>query len=338
MPAPVPQRTRSVYFLGAGFSRALNLPNTAELLTEVHKLADTQKLAVGRKLRDAYRFFYPEESDTFVPDVVDFFSVLRAYEDVAGDADEGKPRFRGSFAHFGLLTELRLAVVRLLCDRLRQISVPADGWATVDQILRPGNVVITSNWDLFVEWYAHGRGIRLRLGGEPDDKTLTLIKLHGSLDWTEPRFRKPSTLDEDFAVLRELQNSRPPHTIKIKPDDMLRARAVENMSKSSQFIKARTQRPHMIMMSQGKTIDMGPIQQMWDDAYIALCAASDVHILGYSLPVDDIEIRTLLRAGIARGNVRPDVVVHNPEPGVHVRVRTFISRDAQSDYRAFTAA
>jgi hypothetical protein len=137
--------------------------------------------------------------------------------------------------------------------------------------------------------------------------------------------------------LRELQNSRPPHTVKIKPDDMLRARAVENMSKSWQFIKARTQRPHMIMMSQGKTIDMGPLQQMWDDAYIALCAASNVHILGYSLPGDDIEIRTLLRAGIARGNVRPDVVVLNPEPGVHVRVRTFISRDAQSDYRAFTA-
>jgi hypothetical protein len=94
----------------------------------------------------------------------------------------------------------------------------------------------------------------------------------------------------------------------------------------------------MIMMSQGKTIDMGPIQQMWDDAYAALCAAKELHILGYSLPVDDIEIRTLLRAGIGRGKTRPDVVVHNPEPGVHVRVRTFIARDAESDYRAFAAA
>jgi hypothetical protein len=206
MPAPVPQRTRSVYFLGAGFSRALNLPNTAELLTEVHRLAEARGLAIQRKLRDAYKFFYPEEANTFVPDVVDFFSVLRAYEDVAGEADTGKPRFPGGFTHFGLLTELRLAIVRLLCDRLRQIQIPAGGWATVDQILTPGNVVITSNWDLFVEWYAHCRGIRLRLGSEPDDKTLTLIKLHGSLDWTEPRFRKEATSDEDFAVLRELQN------------------------------------------------------------------------------------------------------------------------------------
>ena len=76
MPAPVPQRTRTVYFLGAGFSRALNLPNTAELLTEVHALAAAKNLAIGRKLRDAYKFFYPEEADSFVPEVVDFFSVL----------------------------------------------------------------------------------------------------------------------------------------------------------------------------------------------------------------------------------------------------------------------
>ena len=190
MPAPIPQRTRSVYFLGAGFSRALGLPNTAELLTEVHKLAVARKLAIDRKLKDAYKFFYPEEADTFIPDVVDFFSVLRAYEDVAGGADGGTPRFPGGFAHAGLLTELRLAVVRLLCDRLRLIQIPPGGWATVEQMLRPGNVVITSNWDLFVEWYASCREIRLRLGGYPHDKTLTLIKLHGSVDWTESRFRK----------------------------------------------------------------------------------------------------------------------------------------------------
>src|SRR6266540_4847444 len=119
MPAPIPQRTRTVFFLGAGFSRALGLPNTAELLTEVHNLARARKLLIGRRLRDAYKYFYPEEAGTFVPDVVDFFSVLRAYEDVSGGAD-GTPRFAGGFKHAGLLTELRLAVVRLLCDRLRQ--------------------------------------------------------------------------------------------------------------------------------------------------------------------------------------------------------------------------
>src|SRR6266480_3626171 len=115
MPAPIPQRARSVVFLGAGFSRALGLPNTAELLTEVHKLAQARNLTIERKLRAAYGYFYPEEASAFVPEVVDFFSVLRAYEDVSGTAAGGAPRFPGGFKHPGLLTELRLVVVRLLC-------------------------------------------------------------------------------------------------------------------------------------------------------------------------------------------------------------------------------
>jgi hypothetical protein len=125
---------------------------------------------------------------------------------------------------------------------------------------------------------------------------------------------------------------------RIKSGDVLRVRAVENLSKSWQFIKARTERPHMVMMSQGKTVDMGPIQAMWDDAYTALCAASELQIIGYSLPVDDVEIRTLLRAGVARGNVPPRVIVRNSERGVHVRARTYITREAESDYAAFAPA
>jgi hypothetical protein len=334
--APPPKRTRKVFFLGAGFSRALGLPNTAELLTEVHRLAQARNLRIDNKLKDAYNFFYPEEATTFVPDVVDFFSVLRAYEDVSGSADGGTPRFRGGFKHPGLLTELRLAVVRLLCERLRQVPIPpTGGWPKLEQMFSPGNVVVTSNWDLFVEWYASQRGTRLRLGGDLNNTTLTLIKLHGSIDWTEPRFRKPGYRISDFAVLRELQNSS--YTIhNITPDEMLRIRAVENVNRSWQFINARTSRPHMIMMSQGKTVDMARMQSMWDDAYTALCAASELHIIGYSLPFDDVEIRTLLRAGIGRGTSEPRIVVHNPEPGVHVRVRTFVSRHAESDYGAFS--
>jgi hypothetical protein len=338
VPAPIPRRTKRVFFLGAGFSRALGLPNTAELLTEVHKLAEARNLAIDRRLRDAYSYFYPEEAETFVPDVVDFFSVLRAYEDVSGTAEGGAPRFRGGFKHPGLLSELRLVVVRLLCERLRQVQIPAGGWPSVEQMFTPGNVVITSNWDMFVGWYASCRGIRLRLGGSLHDGTLTLIKLHGSVDWTEQRFRNPGYSDSDYSVVRELQNSSPPHRITIRGGDMLRVHAVENMSRSWQFIKARTSRPHMIMMSQGKTVDMAPIQSMWDEAYTAICAARELRIIGYSLPDNDVEIRTLLRAGVSRGTARPTVIVQNPEPGAHLRVRTYVARDADSDYSSFAAA
>src|SRR3954454_7825875 len=154
--ARAPDRTRDTYFLGAGFSRAIGLPNTAELLSEVHKLAKRNGLKIEEQLRAAYRYFYPEEARTFVPDVVDFFSVLRANEDVA----RGMP---GAFAHPELLGELRLAIARLLCEQLRELQIPASGWKALDRIVKPGSVVITSNWDLFVEHYARCRGIPMRL-------------------------------------------------------------------------------------------------------------------------------------------------------------------------------
>src|SRR2546423_14192029 len=158
--ARAPDRRREAYFLGAGFSRSVGLPNTAELLYEVHALAGRENLSIERQLREAYRYFYPEEAQTFVPDAVDFFSVLRANEDVA----RGMP---GAFEHVGLLNDLRLAVARILCERTRDLDVPATGWASIDRIVRPGQVIITSNWDIFVEHYARIRSIPLRLGGHP---------------------------------------------------------------------------------------------------------------------------------------------------------------------------
>jgi len=99
--ARAPSRKWETYFLGAGFSRSVGLPNTAELLTEVHALASREGLALEDHLRSAYRYFYPEEASSFVPEAVDFFSVLRANEDVA----RGMP---GAFEHASLLNDLRL--------------------------------------------------------------------------------------------------------------------------------------------------------------------------------------------------------------------------------------
>lgn len=326
--ARVPDRTRDTFFLGAGFSRSLGLPNTAELLSEVHKLSNERGLAIGNHLREAYRFFYPEEAATFVPETVDFFSVLRAYEDVAS----GLP---GAFTHSSLLSDLRLLIVRVLCDRTRQVAIPEDGWPNVEGILRPGNVVITSNWDLLVEHYAEARGIPLRLGGRPSDSHVTLIKLHGSVDWTARAQRRPDWPAEDFAALRQLQNTGH-YRVSIAGEEVLRICAIENMNRSWQFIKARTRRPLMVMMSQGKTVDLAPILGMWEDAYYALSATRHLRVIGYSMPPDDIEIRTLLRAGIARGKTqRGRVTVINPETGVHERIRTYVLRSATSDYAAF---
>ena len=327
MPKPTPTRELKCYFLGAGFSSAFGLPNTTVLLTRVHELGRKRTLPIERQLKDAYKFFYPEESASFIPEVVDFFSVLKAYEEVA----KGLP---GAFEHPSLLTELKLAIARHLCEEVRDLEIPPVGWPSVDNIVKIGNVVITTNWDLFIEWYAKTRNVAMRLGGEPSDSVFTLIKLHGSVDWS---LRKELRVGaQEWVPVRELQNTARSYSVPPTADDkVVRLLALENMNRNWQFIKARTTRPHMIVMSQGKTAEMEPIKSMWDDAYRALGKAKNVHVIGYSMPPDDIEIRALLRAGVARGPEPAQVTIHNPDPSVHLRVRTYVQRSAKSEYRPF---
>ncbi len=89
----------------------------------------------------------------------------------------------------------------------------------------------------------------------------------------------------------------------------------------------------MVTMARGKAGDLGPLQDIWRDAYGALSRASRLEIVGYSLPDDDIEIRTLLRAAILRGEGPSLLVTRNPAPDVHERVWRFLSRDATPNYQ-----
>ena len=53
-------------------------------------------------------------------------------------------------------------------------------------------------------------------------------------------------------------------------------------------------------MARGKSGDLGPLTGIWKNAYSALSRARTLEIVGYSMPPDDIVIRTLLRAGALR--------------------------------------
>ena len=87
-------------------------------------------------------------------------------------------------------------------------------------------------------------------------------------------------------------------------------------------------------MARGKAGDLGPTKRIWRDAYGALSRASRLEIDGYSMPDDDIEIRTLLRSAIQRGGGPGRLVTRNPSPEVHERVWRFLSRQAEPNYEA----
>lgn len=339
MPSPIPERERTVFVVGAGLSSAFNLPNTPSLLQEVSSFAGT---ATGRwiaddadlvkQLKAAYKFFYPDARyEGFQPDVVDFFSTLRTYLDIGGGlAGTG-------FQHAPeMYRNLRRAVAHLLISRLRALDETRfAAHPFLADMIQPGHIIVTSNWDLLVEHFCRLNGIPMRLGSinrKMSTSHVTLLKLHGSLDWGQVAARSGGRPASDFAALRELQFGSP-YTLALptEPEELVRVRDVP-LGAAWQQIKARFREPYIVTMATGKSDDLGPLLEVWKDAYSAISRAETLHVVGYSMPPDDVEVRTLLRTGIQRGDSPPKVIVRNPAPDVHVRVRTFLTRAAQSNY------
>lgn len=94
----------------------------------------------------------------------------------------------------------------------------------------------------------------------------------------------------------------------------------------------------MVTMARGKAGDLGGLREIWRDAYKAITRARKLEIAGYSMPEDDIEIRALLRAGIQRGREPREIVVRNPAPDVHQRLRQYLDRDLTSNFLAVPSA
>jgi hypothetical protein len=321
--------------VGAGLSRALGLPNTAELLTGVLSLARRsrrwrQTEHLPARIDAASKFFYPDaENKGYRPDVVDFFSALRTYIDVGSGLSGG---FRDAPE---LFRALKFAIAQLLVDGTRDIDAKLQtGHPFLNQIVQPGNVVVTSNWDLVLERYAALNGVPVRLRGY-DSSEFVVLKLHGSVDWCTAGRRSRSYTDSSYAALTEQLFARSRRRLRVPQarDAVIRIRALEDWPRAWSTISSRALDLHMVTMARGKSGDLGPLQEVWRDAYGALSRASRLEIVGYSLPDDDIEIRTLLRASILRGDGPSRLVTRNPATDVHERVWRFLSRQARPDYQ-----
>lgn len=267
---------------------------------------------------------------------MDFFSALRTYLDVGA----GLP---GGFADAPhLYRSLKSAIAHLLIEKLREAHRKLrDGHPYLDEIVKPGNFIITSNWDLLIERYAQLHGVPLRHSGSGGPDEVVLLKLHGSIDWClgQHMARRPSSnyamLNERLFATRQYRPSLPPRNR--RTDLCVRIRAIEAWSKALSLVRSRASEPHMATMSHGKTGELGPLRQLWRDAYGAISRAARLEVVGSSMPPDDIEIRTLLRAGVERGTDLDEVVVRNPTPDVHDRIRRYLDRNVESDYRGISA-
>lgn len=325
-----PVRRRCVYFLGAGFSSAFGLPTTEELLVGLPRRLSSR---VGK----AYEHFYPIESSGavgFRPNVVDFFSVLQSHVAITRSTTSSAFPFTPLPEAATILRDLKREIARTLVRRTRNAVLSKS--QAMEELLSPANVIVTSNWDPVIEAYALAHGHRLSYQRVPEQSNLvTLLKLHGSVDWLLEIHRKKARSSQHYASLRERRGANS-HRLDVKKSDViLRTRTQDNLKGAWQRIGSRSHEPLLITMGPGKASELDPLRMIWNDAYWALSAARSVEFIGYSLPANDVEIRALILAGLQRGTRTAKLAVRNPSPDVHERFRTYIRRRFDENYAPF---
>lgn len=346
--ARTPRRDSDVYFIGAGLGQAFGLPNTHQLLKKVHKLCDEEgtweyQSDLESRLREAYEFFYPidrAQEKGFIPYVPDFFSILRAYVRTAAGMSGGFKRSER------LYRRLRRSLAHVLFRHLSRIDSDLETpHPKLEEILQPGNFVITTNWDILLERYAYHHDVPLRMTKKKPSEEVTLLKLHGSIDWCGFQQTDQALTRDDYRVLKErlFADNRygfGPYKEVVEdreeddPDNPI-LRIPVHAASGSKFstVERNAQYPFLLTMGRAKVGEDSAIREVWADAYYALSSAEDLEFIGYSFPEDDIEIRSLIAGGIERGPQDPAITVTNPSPSVHSRFQEFFHHDFDSDFK-----
>lgn len=344
-----PHRDRDVYFIGAGVSASLEMPNTAGLLEALKHFFTTPAGSVWNvqhSIEEAVEFFYPDahgNGSTYQPDAVDFFSTLKTFVDVgAGWTGTGLAESPE------LLRSLKRAIAHLMSWKLREIGDAAiKNHPYLCQIVQPSNIIITTNWDTLIERHAALNDVPLRRsarGAEFPEDEAVLLKLHGSIDWCQGSARKPAYADTahdgDFANLAQRERGKGSSRVALpqldlpvaERDEIVRIVPAES-GRLWQAITSRAREPWIATMATGKADTVGALTGLWRDAYNAIGYAQKFEVTGYSLPPDDIEVRTLIGSGLKKGYDLTTITVRNPSPDVHHRFRSLVTPNVVSVYK-----
>jgi hypothetical protein len=286
-----------VFLLGAGASKSWGLPLTNELFPLA--LEGVPKREDRKLIRDFIRYQYPYFHSQWknYPPFEEFLSLVDVYLDFADVIKRGHSFSIEEVAR--IRKELLLAIPAAL-HGARAKAAHSDVEKFVG-LLRPGDAVLTFNWDLLVEEALHdlGKNWEYSLRGD----AISILKPHGSLDWFDSK--DLATIKADMVF---------PLNKKYKRILVLRRFRAPKISAVVPVIL-----PPVI----NKRIEYHELQAVWRDAWRALRHAAEIYVIGYSLPPEDLHARFTIRSAI-RGNEKFEshnlrIAVVNPDRNVYSR-------------------
>jgi SIR2-like domain len=313
------RRSRRVFIIGAGVSASCGIAVAKDILRESLVRLDHRDSAKANTVHKLLKYLYPSFQQKLLnyPNIEDFLNLT-----------EMARRFNSEeFIKSNLWSEPKIegvqrttlkAVTDYIWDLMQQkhaLQVIKD---FVRDHVRPGDTIITFNWDLTLEraiwddpqslsfWYSYP--------DTSDEDSVVLLKPHGSIDWFNksdlPKATrvkgKVQSLDESVCVFTRFNFSDLPEMANYTPVIVPPLATKE----FSQMVLKRT----------------------WRGVYKAVSQATSLNILGYSLPREDQFARLVLgralrsnRLKIEKKSKRPlDVAVVNPDETAETTFRRLV--------------
>lgn len=303
---------KTVFVLGAGFSKAANAPLQSEIMRKALEIARENDIDIT-KLRDIYRTLYRAEDDESIgrvplEDIFTVFDLARINNEAIGSYDS-------------TILSLHTKLVSLIIEAFNFIYEPAAAFFFTRALIEGCNTdgadypctIIDLNWDLILEqmitaqnhqrvdYCCNYHDLENDQDGilrAEDSYFIKVLKLHGSFNWLVcPNCGR--------LFIRNGQKIIMPHSW-----------SCCYCSQSCGTINAPKLRHVLITPTLLKDLKNTHLKSIWHNAFIELSEAKRIVFIGYSFPLADFEFRYLL----AR-SVRPDakirVVLHpsdDPEP------------------------
>jgi hypothetical protein len=296
-----------VYVLGSGFSASMGLPTLINLFKDVMEFPEREGESDKDNVYSALEFLYPhfnrEITPPSYPPFEEFLSLALAAEDF-------------SFFSDGFWENKNRSALRLLTDFIGDKSKEAEESELLREFtsrLRNGDVIITFNWDTLIERALQSQDKKINLH-KRDNEAITVLKMHGSLSWVnipeQLRLKEPESVIE----LSERFYRTKDHTY-YDIWDVLELP------------------PFIIPPGLSKRILVNTfLENIWNEAFQAIAVADSLTVIGYSIPRDDVQARSLLTIGwFSRFKYavkeRIKYILIDPDPSISGRYASLISSE-----------
>jgi hypothetical protein len=286
---------KRVFILGAGFSSSAGLPLTNDLLQLVHKQASQMQYGdepwgQAERLINELKYYYPNKDFTHEKiqsgefneiDIEEFLSFISAESSFLYPGD--KLTQHGSY----FISFCKKWIGEILVNK--QIGILNRIPQFYHEFVRnlDNSMILTFNWDTVVETLFESNNIpyRYQLNSEDYDsrnKSIPLIKMHGSIDW----FSKSNVrINEEHLKFENIGDE------------------FTNMVKAKGILKDFYERiyyPWIVLPNYDKITQLSNYGKTWETPNRYLNDNLEIVIIGYSLRPDDFHSRSFIYPELVR--------------------------------------